>query len=111
MYRRASHILAQAVAGFDWDEGNLTKCQQHGVPVAEIERLFTRPHRISADVEHSLAEERLKAIGKSSSGRPIFLVFTLRERDGSTYIRPISARYMHRREVESYEEENPGFSN
>jgi uncharacterized protein len=51
-------------------------------------------------VEHSLAEERLKAIGKSSSGRPIFLLFTLRERDGGTYIRPISARYMHRREVE-----------
>jgi uncharacterized DUF497 family protein len=110
MYKDASHILHETVAGFDWDEGNLTKCQQHGVSVAEIEGLFTRPHTISADVEHSLAEERLKAIGKSRSGRSIFLVFTLRERDGKTYIRPISARYMHRREVESYEKENPGLS-
>jgi uncharacterized DUF497 family protein len=59
-------------------------------------------------VDHSLAEERLKAIGRSHSGRSIFLVFTLRERDGKTYIRPISARYMHRREVETYEKENPG---
>jgi uncharacterized DUF497 family protein len=110
MYRRPSHILHEPVAGFDWDEGNLAKCQQHGVSIAEIEGLFTRPHTISADVEHSLAEERLKAIGKSRSGRWVFLVFTLRERYGKTYIRPISARYMHRREIESYEKENPRLS-
>ena len=100
----------EAVAGFDWDEGNLKKCQQHGVPIAEIEGLFTEPYTISLDVEHSLAEERLRAIGKGRSGRSVFLVFTLRERDGKTYIRPISARYMHRREVESYEKEDPGLS-
>jgi uncharacterized DUF497 family protein len=110
MYIRASHILREAVAGFDRDEGNLAKCQQHGVSVAEIEGLFTRAPTITADVEHSLAEERLKAIGKGRSGRSIFLVFTLRERDGRTYIRPISARYMHRREVKSYEKENSGLS-
>jgi uncharacterized protein len=61
-------------------------------------------------LEHSLAEERLKGIGKSRSGRSVFLVFTLRERDGKTYVRPISARYMHRGKVESYEKENPGLS-
>jgi uncharacterized DUF497 family protein len=110
MYRRASHILPEAIAGFDWDDGNLTKCQQHGVSVAEIEGLFTSHHTISADVEHSLAEERLKAIGKGRSGRSVFLVFTLRDRDGKTYVRPISGRYMHRREVEFYEKENPGLS-
>jgi hypothetical protein len=59
--------------------------------------------------KHSLAEERLRAIGKTRSSRSVFLVFTLRERDGRTYIRPISARYMHRREVESYEKKIPIF--
>ncbi len=102
--------MGAPVAGFDWDEGNRAKCQKHGVSVREIEELFTRPHVISVDVEHSLNEQRLKAIGKTRSGRFVFLVFTLRERDGHTYIRPISARYMHRKEVENYEKKDPGLS-
>jgi uncharacterized DUF497 family protein len=95
------------VAGFEWDEGNLAKCQKHAVSVAEVESIFARPHTIRLDMEHSLAEERLRAIGKSNKGRYIFLVFTIRERDGEHLIRPISARYMHRKEVETYEKENP----
>ncbi len=110
MYKRPPHISHETVAGFDWDDGNLAKCQQHGVPVAEIEGLFTGLHTISVDVEHSLAEQRLSAIGKTRSGRFVFLVFTIREREGRPYIRPISARYMHRKEVNSYEEEDPGIS-
>ncbi len=106
----ASISLHEPLAGFDWDEGNLTKCQQHGVSVAEIEAIFTGLHTISVDVEHSLGEERLRAIGKARSGRSVFLVFTVREREGHTYIRPISARYMHRKEVETYEKENPRLS-
>jgi len=49
-----------------------------------------------------------KAIGQTGAGRFVFLVFTLREHDGKTYLRPISARYMHRKEIEHYEEENSG---
>jgi len=30
------------VGGFDWDDGNRTKCQRHGVAIAEIEALFVR---------------------------------------------------------------------
>ena len=59
-------------------------------------------------MEHSLAEQRLRAIGKTDAGRYVLVVFTIRERTGERFIRPISARYMHRREVEHYEEENPG---
>ena len=33
----------------------------------------------------------------------MFIVFALRALGGETFIRPISARYMHRREVEHYE--------
>jgi uncharacterized DUF497 family protein len=61
----------------------------------------------NADPKHSKREERHWAIGKTEIGRWLFLVFTLRERDGKQYIRPISARYMHRKEIKHYEEENP----
>ena len=57
------------------------------------------------DPLHSKSEERFKAIGKSDDGRWIFLVFTLRPRSGRQLVRPISARYMHKKEVDHYEKE------
>jgi hypothetical protein len=96
-----------ALSGFDWDDGNRGKCLKHGVSVAEVEALFTRPLAIRPDARHSGAEQRLLAIGKGKAGRGIFLVFTLRVRDGKTFVRPISARYMHKKEIEHYEKENP----
>lgn len=95
------------VGGFEWDEGNREKCRKHGVSLAEIEALFTRLVMILPDHVHSIAEERLKAIGRTGTGRHVFVVFTIRERDGRKYIRPISARYMHQKEVDSYEKDNP----
>jgi uncharacterized DUF497 family protein len=100
--------MLETVAGFDWDAGNLEKCQNHGVSVADIEGRFARPYTIRVDVEHSLAEERLRAMGKTNTGRYVFLVFTIRERNGERLIRPISARYMHGKEVDHYEGENSG---
>lgn len=95
-------------SGFDWDEGNREKCQKHGVSVAEIENLFgTGPLAVRPDPEHSQAEERLQAIGTTRQRRSVFLIFTIRERDGGRLIRPISARYMHRKEIDHYEKENP----
>jgi predicted DNA binding CopG/RHH family protein/uncharacterized DUF497 family protein len=67
-----SYIMLETVAGFDWDEGNLEKCQKHGVSAAEIEGLFARALTIRVDVEHSLAEERLRAIGKTDRDRYVF---------------------------------------
>lgn len=99
--------MAVDVAGFDWDAGNRAKCQKHGVSVAQVEGLFSRPVLIIPDASHSQGEERLRAIGKTASGRSVFLVFTIRVRAGKRVIRPISARYMHRKEVTHYEKENP----
>ena len=96
-----------SVSGFDWDAGNRAKCQKHGVSVAEIEELFSRPLLIIPDTLHSQGEERLWAIGKTASGRSVFLVFTIRVRARKRLIRPVSARYMHRKEVAHYEKENP----
>ncbi len=93
------------VAGFDWDEGNRSKCQAHGVSHAAIESMFRSPIAVLPDPLHSKSEERFNAIGKSDAGRWIFVVFTLRTRRGKRFVRPISARYMHKKEVEHYEKE------
>ncbi len=46
------------------------------------------------------------AIGRTGRGRAIFVVFTFRVRAGKRLIRPLSARYMHSKEIESYENES-----
>ncbi|HYU11069.1 MAG TPA: BrnT family toxin [Stellaceae bacterium] len=92
------------VAGFDWDRANRDKCQKHGVSIDAIEAAFRKPIAVVPDPAHSGVEERFKAIGVTDEGRHILIVFALRIREGETFIRPISARYMHRREVRYYEE-------
>jgi uncharacterized DUF497 family protein len=91
-----SFSVEESIAGFDWDEGNRSKCLRHGVSAEKLESVFPRPITILPDEAHSVAENRFKAIGKTSAGRHVFLVFTIRNRSGKRYIRPISARYMHR---------------
>lgn len=93
--------------GFDWDRGNRAKCEKHGLSVAVIESLFARPLAILPDAAHSQRENRFRAIGRTEKGRGVFIVFTLRPKDGELLIRPISARYMHRREIDAFEKENP----
>lgn len=39
----------------------------------------------------------------------MFIVFTFRRKGEEVLIRPTSARYMHKKEIEAYEKENPGF--
>jgi uncharacterized DUF497 family protein len=97
--------VALTFAGFQWDQGNLLKCQKHGVPFLAVEAMFHGPVAVFPDPAPSRREERFKAIGKSADGRSIFIVFTLRTHEGRRFIRPISARYMHRKEIEYYEKE------
>jgi uncharacterized DUF497 family protein len=96
------------VDGFDWDRGNTSKCQKHGLSITLIESLFDRPLAIIPSATDSQEERRFCAVGKTDDGRRVFLVFTLRPKGDKQLIRPISARYMHKKEVESYEKENPG---
>jgi uncharacterized DUF497 family protein len=93
---------------FDWDRGNRAKCQKHGLSTALIESLFARPLAIIPSATASQEERRFCAVGQTGNGRRVFLVFTLRRNGDRQLIRPISARYMHKKEVESYEKENPG---
>jgi uncharacterized protein len=93
--------------GFDWDNGNLGKCRKHGVSIEAVESLFGSPVAILPDDAHSTKEQRLRAVGWTQEGRAVFVVFTLRRRGSAVLIRPISARYMHGKEMKAYEEENP----
>jgi uncharacterized DUF497 family protein len=94
------------VRGFDWDGGNRTKCQKHGVSIAEIEALFMDAPRIAPDPEHSEDEDRMIAVGRTSAGRPVFVAFTLRTKNRRRLIRPVTARYMHAKEIAAYGEES-----
>lgn len=94
------------IDGFDWDDGNTAKCRKHGLSLSEIEDILAGPVTlILPDEWHSEAETRSIAIGRTATGRHAFVAFTIRERDGRTLLRPISARYMHAKEVRRYEQQ------
>jgi uncharacterized DUF497 family protein len=95
--------MALIAAGFDWDEGNRAKCARHGVQPAEIEALLLGNPRVAPDALHSDQEARLIAVGRNAMGRPMFVAFTIRTKEGRLLIRPITARYMHAKEVKAYE--------
>lgn len=89
---------------FNWNEGNWPKCGKHGVSKAEIEYVFMNTPLVRLDRTPQDAETRYNAVGKNKNGRHIFIVFTLRQKNGDRYVRPISARYMHKKEIERYEQ-------
>lgn len=68
-----------------------------------VEAMFRGDVRIAPDIKHSVPEARWIAIGRSHEGRGLFVAFTLRSKAGRLFIRPISARYMHKKELEAYE--------
>jgi uncharacterized DUF497 family protein len=94
-------------SGFDWSGGNVEKCQMHGVSIAEIESLFSGALAILPTESGSDLAGRAVAIGWTSEGRAVFVVFTLRPGVNGVLIRPISARFMHKKELRRYEKENP----
>ena len=88
---------------FEWDDGNWPKCGKHGVSREEIEQVLLGAPMVMADPH--LDEPRMRAIGKTAAGRYVFLVFVLRRVENQTRLRPISARYMHRKEIDHHEQQ------
>jgi uncharacterized protein len=99
--------MSDDVSGFDWDSGNREKCQKHGVTISEIEALLSGSPGIAPDLRHSEIEDRYIAVGRTAQGRAVFVGFTFRVREGWRLIRPITARYMHRTEIDGYETQSP----
>lgn len=92
------------VTGFDWDEGNARKsAEKHNVSQAEAEQVFfNQPLLVLVDEKHSRDEVRFHALGKTDADRFLHITFTLRSAD--SLIRIISARDMHHKEKDIYEQ-------
>ena len=91
------------IVGFDWDDGNARKNEQHGVTMAEAEQVFfNAPLLLLADADHSQQEPRIHALGAADRARALHITFTLRK--SGLLIRVISARDMHRKERAIYEQ-------
>ncbi|HQS03189.1 MAG: hypothetical protein B7Y07_03705 [Halothiobacillus sp. 24-54-40] len=92
------------ITGFDWDESNSRKsADKHQVSQSEAEQVFfNQPLLVLQDEQHSSAEIRLHALGKTDEGRLLHITLTLRAHQ--TLIRIISARDMHRKERAVYEQ-------
>ena len=88
--------------GFDWDNANIEKnWTKHGVLFWECEEVFfNEPLIVTQDMQHSVQEDRYYALGKISSDRLLFVVFTVRK----NLVRVISARNMTRKEKRIYEQ-------
>lgn len=87
--------------GFQWDAGNIAHCAKHGVSREEIEYVLSRMSFFVPDPHPE--EPRLRTAGVTEAGRHVFIVFMFRELEDERYVRPVSARYMHEKEVKAYE--------
>ncbi|MCU0857763.1 MAG: BrnT family toxin [Pontiellaceae bacterium] len=89
------------MTGFEWDEGNRDKNQlKHKVSNGECEEVFfNQPLIILEDKAHSQNEARYAAYGVTDDGRRLIICFTVRK----TKLRVISARDMHKKERQFYE--------
>ena len=80
---------------FEWDKGNLEHIKKHKVGYKECEEVFLNKQLIIlGDNKHSIYEERFKVFGKSSGGRYLALVVTVRENK----IRVVMARDQNKKE-------------
>jgi uncharacterized DUF497 family protein len=97
-----SNRFLAAATGFDWDLGNAPKVRaKHGVEPGECEQVFfVEPLMVAFDARHSENERRWQALGRTTEGRRMFLVFTMR----GSLIRIIAARDMSRKERNYYDE-------
>ena len=88
--------------GFEWDAGNREKnWRKHNVAWWECEELFfNQPLFFLLDPKHSGVEARFYALGITSLGRPLLVVFTRRKKK----LRVISAREMSKKERRFFRE-------
>ena len=88
-------------SGFEWDKGNIEKnWKKHRVSPVECEQVFfNQPVIISGDVQHSAGEFRYYTLGRTDTGRLLFVSFTIRGNN----MRVISARNMSRKERRAFQ--------
>lgn len=89
------------VVKFEWDKWNIDKIYlKHRITHKEAEEIFINDDSyVFSDVKHSQKEERFIILGKTLEKKNFFVVFTMR----GDKVRIVSARKMHKKEVEKYE--------
>lgn len=87
---------------FDWDGANLGHTAKQGVAPDEIEHLFRNDPMVNPNSFSASIEVRWRAIVKNQNGPFVFVVFHIVNYEDVLVIRPISARYMHKKEIEAY---------
>lgn len=92
------------IDGFEWDQDNTHKnVSKHNVIPSEAEQIFfNEPLLLLGDLKHSHTELRFHALGITDDRRLLHVTFTLRAQN--TLIRVISARDMHLKERNVYEQ-------
>ena len=100
-------MAAIGFSGFEWDAGDRVKCQKHGLTIEDVEHVLAHNETVIIPLDR-FEEPRFIAVGRTAQGRFAFVVFTPCEKDGDRVQRPISARYMHLREIRRYEQEIAG---
>ena len=93
--------LTGAAGQFDWDAGNRSKGQKHGVEPSGVESLFHRTVFLAGRVVEPAHDElRWLLLGETEAGRRLALIFTRRGKQ----LRPISCRSMRRDERRLYDD-------
>lgn len=90
---------------FAWDVAKaVLNFEKHAVSFEEGATVFGDERGLEwEDPEHSRAESRFKRLGRSSTGRILLVVYTVRRsKDGKETIRIISARQSSRKERKAY---------
>ena len=90
---------------FSWGARKALKnYEKHGVPFEEAATIFSDPEGLDWEgFQHGQTERRWKRLGRSSQGRVLLAVYTLRRlADGTETIRIISARQASRKERKAY---------
>ena len=93
--------IKSGVIEFEWNKWNLDKSYvKHGITPKEAEEVFINEgSNVIPDIKHSQKEDRFIILGKSTDRKNLFVVFTMR----GSKVRIVSARRMHKKEVEKYE--------
>ncbi|MDP2734925.1 MAG: BrnT family toxin [bacterium] len=92
-------VVLREPVEFEWDAGNSSKPQKHGLTLTETEEAFFDENKmIFADWKHSTVEPRITLLGKTKKGRLLNITYTSRARK----VRIITARPVNRKEIPLY---------
>jgi len=87
----------KALDGFDWDEHNVGHIAEHGIDPFEVESATNRPHVVFPSAAKG-DEPRWKLFGRTSEGRYLVVVYTIR----AHRFRAVTAYPMNRMERKRY---------